>query len=137
MKSFEQNLEVLMKFLEEGSNSFDKKLIREMQIEFEEGATCPLAQPHKDFIKILMVNEEFPESVRAWAEGVHAYEIALLRPSWDAKSQNQAATSKPVSQPALETRDGIETAMAGEVSAPPDEPKMAVKINVADWNSDL
>lgn len=81
MNTFEKNLEMLSEILSQDNPTIDKKaerLIKEMQLQFQKGATCPLEQEQEDFVQMLLVHD-VPDVFRGWAEGVRAYEIAIQR----------------------------------------------------------
>lgn len=140
MKTFEQNLEELRKSMEDETQGFNKKaegLIVQMQTEFQEGATCPLTQYHKEFINFLRVNGEIPALFKAWANGVHDYEFALQLALSRGNLQNLVTTSKPITQQLLEKALGGDLVVAKENTAPSSKPTTPARTNVKDWNDDL
>ena len=139
MNTFEQNLEMLVQTLEQESQEFDKKcerLVLDLTVEFERGATCPLSQLHQDFIKILLKYDQIPDIHREWAKGVQSYEIAL-RTSTNVKVGNDAPAQELSSQPITEKKLAAPQHLAGSNMIEQEAPRPPRKTDVLDWNEDL
>lgn len=142
MNTFEHNLDMLIKLVNDESQDFNEKterLIMEMQLAFKKGATWPLSQLHSDFLTILIVNKKrIPEHLGAWAEGVFDYEIALQRFPPQRKTE-QAPVFQDNAPPTVEDSSHEDVAMEeGEsLLVNSSEVKSETNINKDPWMSDL